>query len=157
MDPVVAGKVHFTKDVNELENFVPRDQIMKELEGDENWEYKYTEFKAGENKAMDDTAKRDELIGQRQETARELERATVEWITACDQDDKNAISVAKQKRADLIEQLGRQYWELDPYVRARSLYDRNSVIQPGGKIEFYPAPQSHVNGTHATGLGVNRS
>lgn len=148
---MVAGKVHFTKNVDDLENFIPRDQIVKELGGNEDWEYKYPEFKAGENQAMDDTAKRDELIVQRQEMARELESATLEWISGCTQDDKDAILGAKKKRADIIEKLREQYWELDPYVRARSLYDRDSIIQPGGKIEFYPASQPQANGTN----GIN--
>jgi DNA-binding NtrC family response regulator len=149
---VVAGKVHFTKNVDELENYIPREQIMKELEGDEDWEYKYPEFKAGENKAMEDTAKRDDLIGQRQEIARELESATMEWIMACRQDNKDAIPGIKKKRSDIIERLGAQYWDLDAYVRARSLYDRNNVIQPGGKIDFYPAP-SKANGTNGDASG----
>jgi hypothetical protein len=38
----------------------------------------------------------------------------------------------------LIEKLREQYWVLDPYIRARSLYDRLNIIQGGGKIEFYP-------------------
>ena len=150
---MVAGKVHFTKNVDDLEEFISRDQILKELEGNENWEYKYPEFRDGENKAMDDTAKRDELISQRQEMARGLESATMEWIAACKQGDKNAISDAKEKRAEIIEKLGKQYWELDPYLRARSLYDRDNIIQPGGKIDYYPPPQSQANGANGDASG----
>lgn len=150
LDPVVAAKVHFTKNVDELENFIPRSQITKELEGDEDWEYKYPEVRAGENKLMDDTAKRDELVGERQELAREIEKATMEWIVACKKEQKSAIPDITQKRNQLIEKLRKQYWDLDPYVRARSLYDRNNVVQPGGKIDFYPAPQKQANGTNGT-------
>lgn len=146
LDPVVAAKINFTKNREELENFISNDRIMKELEGGEDWEYKYPELKSGENKAMEDTAKRDELLGQRQELARELENATMEWISAANANDKSTVETVKEKRAGIIEELSKQYWVLDPYIRARSLYDRNSVIQPGGKIDFYPVPQA--NGTN---------
>ena len=31
----MASKVHFTKNANDLEQFIPRDRLPKELEGDE--------------------------------------------------------------------------------------------------------------------------
>lgn len=153
LDPVVAAKIHFTKNLEDLQQFIHNDRIMKELEGGENWEYKYPEMKAGENKAMEDTAKRDELINERQELARGLEVATMEWITACNKDDKSAANAAQEKRSEVIEKLREQYWVLDPYVRARSLYDRNSVIQPGGKIDFYPVPSTQMNGSNGATNG----
>jgi hypothetical protein len=38
LDPVVASKIHFTKHLEDLEQYIPRSQIMKELGGDEDWE-----------------------------------------------------------------------------------------------------------------------
>src|ERR1700755_2748639 len=61
LDPVVAGKVHFTSNVDDLEKFIPRSQIIKELEGDEQWEYKYVEPVQGENDAMKEAAPRTAL------------------------------------------------------------------------------------------------
>lgn len=139
LDPVVAAKVHFTKNVKDLEEFIPRDRIMKELEGDENWEYKYVECEPDENKTMEDTAKRDQLVAERCELGKEIQDATISWIAASSKGDKDAVATAKDKRKDLIERLRVQYWQLDPYVRARSLYDRLNVIQGNGKINFYSA------------------
>ncbi|RHZ58092.1 CRAL-TRIO domain-containing protein [Aspergillus thermomutatus] len=139
LDPVVAAKIQFTKNVKDLEEFIPRDRIMKELEGDENWEYKYVECEPDENKTMEDTAKRDQLLAERRELAKELQDATISWISASSKADKDAVATAKDKRKDLIERLRVQYWQLDPYVRARSLYDRLNVIQGNGKIDFYSA------------------
>ncbi|EAW16514.1 CRAL-TRIO domain-containing protein [Aspergillus fischeri NRRL 181] len=139
LDPVVAAKVHFTKNVKDLEQFIPRDRIMKELEGDENWEYKYVECEPDENKPMEDTAKRDQLLAERRELGKEIQDATISWIAASSKGDKDAVGTAKDKRKDLIERLREQYWQLDPYVRARSLYDRLNVIQGSGKIDFYSA------------------
>jgi hypothetical protein len=139
LDPVVAAKVHFTKNVKDLEEFIPRDRIMKELEGDENWEYKYVECERDENKPMEDTATRDQLLAERRELGKEIQDATISWISASSKGDKDAVATAKDRRKDLIERLRVQYWQLDPYVRARSLYDRLNVIQGNGKIDFYSA------------------
>lgn len=139
MDPVVAAKIHFTKTRQDLEAIIPPGQIMKELEGDENWEYKYPEVEEGENKLMEDTETRDKLLAERQELAKEIQSTTIEWIGAAAKKDSGALSVVEEKRAGLVEKLRKQYWELDPYIRSRSLYDRLNIIQGHGKIEFYPA------------------
>ena len=65
LDPVVAAKIHFTKNREDLEKFIPPNQIMKELGGAEDWEYEYVEVKEGENNKMEDTATRDKLISER--------------------------------------------------------------------------------------------
>lgn len=138
LDPVVAAKIHFTKNREDLETFILPTQIPKELEGDEDWEYAYVEGQAGENKTMEDKETRDKLVAQRQALAKDIQDTTVEWIRASVKKEAEAASAAKEKRSGMIEQLRKQYWELDPYIRARSLYDRLNIIQGGGKIEFYP-------------------
>lgn len=137
LDPVVAAKIQFTKNADELEQFIPKSRIIKELEGDENWEYKYVEPKEGENEKIKDTAKRDELVAERQKLAKELEELTVSWIVAARKKESNTKEVT-EKRNDLIGRLRTQYWQMDPYVRCTGLYDRLNILQGGGKIEFYP-------------------
>jgi hypothetical protein len=138
LDPVVAAKIHFTKNRQDLEAVIPPGQIMKELEGDENWEYKYPEVEEGENSLMEDTETRDKLLAERHELAKNIQSITIEWIRAAAKKESGAQSAAEEKRADLIEKLRKQYWEIDPYIRARSLYDRLNIVQGHGKIEFYP-------------------
>ncbi|PKY07333.1 CRAL/TRIO domain protein [Aspergillus campestris IBT 28561] len=138
LDPVVASKVHFTKSYQDLEKFINKDQIWTELEGKEDWEYKYVEVKPDENKHMEDSAKRDAMIAERQELAKDIEAATVGWLIASRKKDQEATKAAVEKRAGLIDRLRAQYWELDPYIRATSLYDRVNIIQGGGKVNFYP-------------------
>ena len=75
LDPVVAGKVSFVKTVDELEKFVPRTQIPKELGGDEDWVYTYPEPVAGENDTMADTATRDKLQAERAQIVARYEHA----------------------------------------------------------------------------------
>lgn len=123
---------------------------MKELEGDENWAYKYVEPQPDENKPQEDSAKRDELLAERQQLAQELQGATIDWISSTMKKDESALKAAVDRRKDLIERLRVQYWQLDPYVRATSLYDRLDVIQGEGKIEFYPT-KSKVEGNALNG------
>ncbi|KAJ5174352.1 CRAL-TRIO domain-containing protein [Penicillium canariense] len=138
LDPVVASKIHFTKNREDLEAFIPPSQIMKELEGDENWEYEYAEIQEGENTQMEDKETRDKLIAERQALAKEIQDITIEWIRASYMKETDAATAAKNKRNGLIEKLREQYWILDPYIRSRSLYDRLNILKGNGKIEFYP-------------------
>lgn len=144
LDPVVAAKINFTKNKEDLEAFIPKSQIIKELEGDENWEYKYVEVKEGENKLMEDTETRDKLLAERQTLAKEIQDITIEWIRASSKKETEAASAAKEKRDGLIEKLRKQYWVLDPYIRARSLYDRLNIVKGDGKIEFYPGVENEA-------------
>ncbi|KAH8595172.1 CRAL-TRIO domain-containing protein [Bisporella sp. PMI_857] len=132
LDPVVAGKVHFTNDQKQMEEFVASSHIIKELEGDENWEYAYNEPIPGENDKMKDTATRDKLLEHRKTIVDEFEAATLEWI----HDAEN--EALKTKRNEIANRLREDYWNLDPYLRARSHYDRTGLINPGGKLQFYP-------------------
>jgi len=138
---VVAGKVHFTNNVKEMEEFIPPSQILKELDGQEDWEYKYVEPIAGENDAMRDTETRDRLSSERGMLYREYENATLQWIQNPEGDEGKAI---KARRDDIARRMREDYWRLDPYIRARSLYDRTRILQPGGKVEYYPGPERVV-------------
>lgn len=141
LDPVVASKIHFTKHLEDLEHYIPKSQIIKELGGDEDWEYKYVEPTPGENEIFKDEARRIKLQEERKVDVLEYEKKTFEWIAAGK--DGGAI---KNERDVLAQKLHDNYWQLDPYVRARTLYDRTGMIQSGGKINFYPGKQEAVNG-----------
>ncbi|KAL3479478.1 hypothetical protein BJX99DRAFT_244857 [Aspergillus californicus] len=149
LDPVVAQKIHFTKNDKDLEQFIPRSRLIKELEGDEDWEYKYVEPKEGENTSIKDTAKRDEFLAERQQLAKEVQDSTIAWIIAARKKDDKAKEVT-EKRKDLLSRLSAQYWQMDPYVRCTTLYDRLNVIQGGGKIEFYPKEDTNGESTEKT-------
>jgi hypothetical protein len=137
LDPVVASKIHFTKHLEDLEQYIPRSQIMKELGGDEDWEYKYVEPSPGENDVFKDEASRLKLEEERKADVLEYEKKTFEWIAT----GADAASI-KKNRDMLAQKLHDNYWQLDPYLRARTFYDRTGVIQSGGKINFYPGKQA---------------
>lgn len=141
LDPVVASKVHFAKTVDELSNYIPRSQIPTEQGGDEKWEYKYLEPVPGENDKMKDEATKQELETERRQMVDKYEATVLDWIHA---GDSASLEDKRKERDAAAEQLRLNYWKLDPYVRARSVYDRMGVIQEGGKLDFYskaaPAP-----------------
>lgn len=154
LDPVVAAKVHFTNYRAGLEEFIEPSHIIKELEGDEDWEYKYEEPVEGENDMMKDTETRDRLLAARAEVYRQYENETQKWVRAHDSEEGKQ---ARAQRDKIAEQLRVGYWELDPYLRSRSLYDRQGTILPGGGVNWYKsgdkkgaAPQSNGTGGDAS-------
>jgi hypothetical protein len=120
-----------------MEEFVDSKHIPSELGGDEKWEFEYIEPVPGENDLMKDTATRDKIQLERDGIVKEYEKQTATWIHA-----SGDIPAAKLRRAELVEELKANYWRLDPYVRARTYYDRCGMINPGGKIKFYPNPSA---------------
>lgn len=141
LDPVVAGKVHFVKTPEELEAYIPRSQIPTELGGDEKWEYKYIDPEEGENDRMKDTSTREALQSTRAEIVRKYEAAVSAWIHEAPQ-EAEALKQRREERDAVAEELRSNYWKLDPYVRARTLYERLGVLQEGGKLEFYPKKEA---------------
>lgn len=154
LDPVVASKVHFTNNVEELEKFIPRNQIIKELGGEDPWTYQYVEPHADENKRMLDDSIRQKLLQERKAIVKDYESATQEWIRSPRSDHGS-----QQKRNELADKLRTGYWQLDPYVRARTLYDRTGMIREWAHVEHYntahsSAPPAH-NGPIPAGHGPN--
>lgn len=147
LDPVVASKVHFTNSQEDLEQYVPKSNIIKELGGEEDWEYKYLEPVPGENSKMEDTETRDRLFAEKDAIVKEFEKATLSWINGEDED----IGSVKTKRNELANRLRDNYWATDPYIRARSYYDRSGIIKPGGEINWSSRSQ------HSTPMAAETS
>lgn len=128
MDPEIAVKVQFTNSVSDLERFIPRNQIAKEMGGTEDWSYEYIEPSEGENAEMKDTTTRDALKAERQSIGDELLSATSNWIDASKSKDAVKIQSSVGERNYLVERLRVNHWKLDPYVRSRLCLDRMNVI-----------------------------
>ena len=47
-------------------------------------------------------------------------------------------SQRRKERDAAAEGLRVNYWKLDPYLRAKSLYDRIGLVGELGKLSFYP-------------------
>ena len=133
LDPVVAAKVHFTNSVEELENFVDKSNIVKEMGGDDPYEYGYVEPEEGENKRLEDAETRKRLEADRVKIGKEFEKLTAEWMATT---DSAASAELLSQRNEVAARLKKGYWELDPYQRARSLYDRIGVLSQDGKVDW---------------------
>jgi hypothetical protein len=142
--------VHFTNNAKEMEAFIPMKHIPKDLEGDEDWTYQYVEPVEGENAKLADTETRDRLLAARAALYQEYEQATMEWIQSGGEGEKGAE--IKARRNAIAGRLRDDYWNVDPYLRARSYYDRIGVLLPGGKLDWYPEAKKEagvVNGAAA--------
>lgn len=148
MDPVVASKVHFTKSVKDLGEFISRDQIPRELAGDEDWEYKYIEPEKDENAPMQDTSTRDELMFDRMMTGIKILAATAAWVSsttfADGKEDKATVEELKSRRDTIIEDFRQNYWKLDPYIRARAIIDRTGMLKPDGRVAMRSGTNGHA-------------
>ncbi|KAK0787987.1 phosphatidylinositol transfer protein csr1 [Friedmanniomyces endolithicus] len=129
LDPVVASKVHFASNVEELSQWIPRSRISRELGGTEEYSYSYVEPREGENAAFADTASRDKLLEERIQLVSSYETEVLAWIHG---------DGSGEGRGRLAQRLARNYWRVDPFVRARGLHDRTGVIREGGRLDFYP-------------------
>lgn len=155
LDPVVASKVHFTNNVKDMSEFITPNRIPKELDGEDPWEYHYVEPVVGENPKLKDTETRDRLLEEREALYDEYEQKTLQWLREKDAEKRTGI---KAERTEIATKLKDEYWVLDPYVRARSLYDRVGILNEGGKLDYYSwnktAPTNGVPGATASAPAV---
>jgi hypothetical protein len=122
LDPVVASKIHFARTFDDMTQFIDRDVLWKELGGPVDWEYKYLEPVPGEDDLLKDIETRERLLEARAKIVREYEDATWTWIYSTSSEARNA-------RHEVAKRLREDYVGLDPYLRARTVYDRVNYIQ----------------------------
>jgi len=125
IDPVVASKISFTKNEKDLIKFIDSDQIPKDMGGTSDFEYEYIRPKEGESRLVNDTDGRTKHWEVRDGLFEQLDAITLRWIEATTQTESDEIA---KERHTKIQELCDQYWHLDPYVRARSIYDRNGTL-----------------------------
>ncbi|KAI1337934.1 CRAL/TRIO domain protein [Xylariaceae sp. FL0016] len=138
LDPVVKAKVNFTQNVQDLEKWIPPENIIKRLGGVEDWQYEYREPSELEDAPLADAITKDELMKERNEMANELLETTRLWLDSLSAKDTEKAATQQSKRQSFIEALRQNYWRLDAFVRSRSLLDRTGVLKPGGVVNLYP-------------------
>ncbi len=96
---------------------------------------------------MKDTAERDRLMEERRSLADQFELKSREWTENPEGAKAEAIKADRDKLAD---QLAANFWRLDPYVRARSLYDRLGYFRGAAGTDWYGTRDAaKVNGNGA--------
>ncbi|KAF9289103.1 hypothetical protein BGZ68_010058 [Mortierella alpina] len=125
LDPVVATKFVFTRNNAELHKIIPRDRLpITHYDGLDDWKYQYVPAAEGENKCMEDLAKKEELLNERQALETKFDVMTRAWI-------KEAGGKNSDERDEIAKELREQYTRLSPYVRAVNLYKRWGVAVDG--------------------------
>ncbi|KAK4056712.1 hypothetical protein OIO90_002264 [Microbotryomycetes sp. JL221] len=135
LDPVVRNKIFMSKNEKDLLEYIPKNHLVKQLGGANDWEWKYPDVISGENEKQKDHAERKKLQKQRDELIAQYLEVTREWMKS----DKTPDEV-KKKRQMLVHRMCAQYWELDPYIRGRGCYHRAGNIVGNGLVTFnYPS------------------
>ncbi|OAQ99118.1 hypothetical protein LLEC1_05802 [Akanthomyces lecanii] len=132
----IANKVKFTKNRKDLFKYIDPSQVLKEHGGLDDFKYEYEEPILDENFKMQNTITRNYLLLERQMLVEQFEDVTKEWVMNA-QGTERAAEVSS-RRDQVSAQLTANFWELDPYVRARSLYDRRGCLHGTGSLQFHP-------------------
>ncbi|KAI1422826.1 CRAL-TRIO domain-containing protein [Xylaria sp. FL1777] len=156
LDPVVAAKVDFTRNVEDLEKYIRKENILSMFGGTDEWRYAYQEPGEDEDASISQGCnEREKIMVERQETAERFMAATQAWIKHVGAGEHEEAAIQAQLRSNAVEALWTNYWKLDPYVRSRTNLDRTGVIGPDGSIELYPerkAAATTDDGTSTTRL-----
>ncbi|QDS71391.1 hypothetical protein FKW77_002930 [Venturia effusa] len=145
LDPVVAGKVHFTNNNDDLGEYMDKSTIPKELSGPNPWSYSFQEPTPGENDLMENEQAKLALLKERALLSRQYEEIVTKWIAsrpttpATETMSEKREASFRQQRDEIAELLRANYWKLDPYVRARTVYDRTGELKT-------PTPSSGTTG-----------
>ncbi|CAG8646547.1 1743_t:CDS:2 [Gigaspora rosea] len=109
LDPVVASKVRFTQNEKEILQLIPSKHLIADLGGEDNWKYEYVPPKENENYRMKDEVTKKQMLEKRHSLECDFEKLTKQWLTQLD---------------------------LDPYIRARTYYDRIGVLREDGSCDW---------------------
>ena len=110
--------------------FIESSKILTELGGSNPWTYEYKEPVPGENDIMKDVEAKERLLAKRRELAKEYENSVLQWGDI-EKEDVEGWKQSRAKRDGIADQLRRSYWDLDPFLRAKSIYDRNGELKTG--------------------------
>ncbi|KPM40502.1 hypothetical protein AK830_g6044 [Neonectria ditissima] len=137
LDPVIASKIHFTSGKAALARFISKDNLQTRYGGSDKWEYNYINPVPGENERLDMEEKRAEIQAERDRLLHEFDQLTIEW--ACLDPATDAAKEKALRRNRLVEDIQKNYWKLDPYVRARTYYHRVGVATGAGDVNYKAA------------------
>ncbi|KAI0242900.1 phosphatidylinositol transfer protein csr1 [Massospora cicadina] len=118
LDPVVAEKVKFVS-VKELPEYIDPSYLPESLGGTMKQEFIYVPPQPNENLKLDDVEGQRVAQKRFDEAIIDFESETRNWATSTSPSPKRDEAAARLKAA---------YVELDPFIRARTIYHRLGVI-----------------------------
>lgn len=141
LDPVVAAKVCFTRNDNELTQYIDANHLPVQYKsGKDKFKYKYIRAQPGENKRLEDTETKEKLVAEWKETFWKFEALTREWIAVGTPEAKSARTEAEieAEREQVAKDLRVAFFKMDPYIRARNMFHRSTpqVAQDDGSVKW---------------------
>ncbi|KAJ1959848.1 phosphatidylinositol transfer protein csr1 [Dipsacomyces acuminosporus] len=130
IDPVVKSKIVMAKTVKDIEPYIDMDQLICEVGGKKEFDYKYILPSSAENARMADA---DGRRAAEEEFVKAIDRygqLTLEWIR-----DGRAADV-EASRQSARDELRAAAVGLDPFVRASTLYSRFGFIKQDKSVSF---------------------
>ncbi|SPO31602.1 related to CSR1 - phosphatidylinositol transfer protein [Ustilago trichophora] len=137
LDPVVRDKIKFSSKAQDLAELVPASKIRKGMGGTMDWDWDYIEPQAGENDIMKDSKSRAKIEAEMKELTDEFEKYTQEWFENTRTDDENPDLT--HRREVLAKQIRLKNYQLQPFVRAKNIYQRAGIMTMDGTVTWeYP-------------------
>lgn len=124
MDPTIAARIRFTRNMSDLLQCINIDQIPSYMGGYSRHEYKWIPPRKEDDAPMRDVNRRRELLREREGLLMILESLTSQWMKAVDSERIDALSA---QRKLILAECSRNYWQLDPHIQSRTVFDRNGI------------------------------
>ncbi|KAE8250525.1 hypothetical protein A4X13_0g4653 [Tilletia indica] len=138
LDPVVRDKIKFSSKASELVDYVPYSKLRKAMGGTMSWEWNYIEPTAAENSLLKDTETRTAVRKEHHDLTQKFEEVTRAWVNTKDDSDAAAKDL-NYRRLVLGKQLRLKQFQMNPYIRARSIYARDGSLKDDGSWSWsYP-------------------
>lgn len=125
LDPVVRDKIAFTNKAQDLENTIPADKLRVAMGGSMEWDWDYTEPDPHENDLIERTDIADRIREERDALWGLFEEATLQWCQAAS--DREVPDLAF-RRLVLQKQIRLKHLQLNPYIRATNVYQRQGIL-----------------------------
>lgn len=125
LDPVVASKVHFTYTAADLEKFVDRKFIPKDLGGDDEYVPVYVPPTSESSGKLAKDEKYEKWVQQRRDYCYVFIETPLAWIKAKTVEESTKLLDYK---IQIGAELAKNYILLDPYIRERGPFDRDGQL-----------------------------
>lgn len=130
LDPVVREKIAFCSNAKEIAKYIDPKHLEKDFGGTSSWSYEFKTPIEGENKQMDDIDTREIRMNKFVDVAERLEELTKKWVNGDN-------SVAEERREKVLKELLIRRFDLDPYIRGRSSFDRDGTVVGDGQVVWH--------------------
>ena len=142
LDPVVRAKVQMTKSNADLQVHIPPEHLIKQLGGNNDWEWEFTPPTEEEAEPQQDKAMVKKLTAQREKLIQQYTDVTRKWAKSDGHDEALNLTRELLRNRLRVQSYGASWSHgavltpaaLDPYARGRSVYHRHGNIVGNGLV-----------------------